>query len=139
MKDQDETTSDLLRKIPADLKQLLDKKIEIIELQLTERAALLAGKLLYKVIGACFLFLGLILMLWAGGYLLGHILDSLSAGFAILALLMILMGALLIKFHTRGMVRSVKNKIIRAVLEAEDDDSAPVKEIASDNEKRKSD
>ena len=132
MKEHDETTSDLLKKIPSDLKQLLDKRIELIELQMTERAALLAGKLLYKVIGAAILFLGLILMLWAGGYMLGQLLDNLSAGFAILALFMILIGALLIKFHTRGMIRSVKNRIIRAVLEAEEEDSA------SDNEIRKS-
>jgi uncharacterized membrane protein YqjE len=133
MKEHDETTKDLLKKIPSDLKQLLDKRIELIELQLTERAALLAGKLLYKVIGAAILFLGLILMLWAGGYLLGQLLNNLSAGFAILALLMILIGSVLIKFHTRGMIRSVKNSIIRAVLEAEEEDSA------SDNEIRKSD
>jgi hypothetical protein len=132
MKEHDETTSDLLKKIPSDLKQLLDKRIELIELQMTERAALLAGKLLYKVIGAAMLFLGLILMLWAGGYMLGQLLDNLSAGFAILALFMILIGALLIKFHTRGMIRSVKNRIIRAVLEAEEEDSTP------DNEIRKS-
>lgn len=132
MKEHDETTSDLLKKIPSDLKQLLDKRIELIELQMTERAALLAGKLLYKVIGAAILFLGLILMLWAGGYMLGQLLDNLSAGFAILALFMILIGALLIKFHTRGMIRSVKNRIIRAVLEAEEEDRA------SDNEIRKS-
>ncbi|MCA1801720.1 MAG: phage holin family protein [Rhodothermaceae bacterium] len=133
MKEQDETTKDLLKKIPADLKQLLDKKIEIIQLQLTERAALLAGRLLFKVIGAAMLFLGMILMLWAGGFLLGQLLDNQSAGFAILALFMIMIGAVLIKFHTRGMIRSVKNKIIRAVLEAEEDDSKP------DNEIRKSD
>lgn len=129
MKDQDETTRDLLKKIPTDLKQLLDKRIELIELQLTERAALLAGKLLYKVIGASFVFLGLILMLWAGGYLLGQLLNNLSAGFALLAVLMILIGAFMMKFHTRSMIRSVKNRIIRAVLEAEDDDSTPDNEL----------
>ncbi|MFU8861172.1 MAG: phage holin family protein [Cyclonatronaceae bacterium] len=133
MKVQDETTREQLRKIPSDLKQLLDKKIELIELQLTERAALVAGKLLYKVIGASFLFLGLILLLWAGGYFLGQILDNLSAGFAILALIMIIIGTGLSRFHTRGMVRSAKNRIIRAILEAEDDGNIPA------NQNRKSD
>jgi CHASE3 domain sensor protein len=129
MKEQDESTKDLLKRIPVELKQLIEKRIELIELQVTERAALFAGKLIYKVIGATILFLGLVLMLWAGGYLLGQLLNNLSAGFAVLALFMILLGAVLIKFHTRGMVRSVKNKIIRSVLEAKEDDSASVNEI----------
>jgi uncharacterized membrane protein YqjE len=117
MKEQDENTRDLLRSIPSDLKLLLDKRIELIELQLTERFAHLAGKLLFKIIGAALIFLGLFLLALASGYLIGQLLDNTSAGFAIAALAIILIGGLIFKFHTQKMVRLVKNHIIRAALE----------------------
>jgi hypothetical protein len=122
---QDESIKELLKKIPTDVRQLIELKIEILQLQFTERFALIAGKLLYKVIGALLLYLGLILLLWAGGFFLGQVLNNLSAGFAILALFIILVGFILFKYPTNGMIRSAKNKIIKSALESDEDEKSP--------------
>jgi hypothetical protein len=117
MKDHDESTTDLLRKIPEDLKQLVSKRIELIELQITEKAASVASRLFYKVAGALFLYLALALLLWAGGFYLGQLLNNVSAGFAVMGLIVAFIGIILFKYHTKGMVRIAKNMIVRAILD----------------------
>jgi len=83
--------------LAADLRQYVEKRIELKTLELQEKGSVVAAAALSNVLGMVLLLVGVFFLLVAAGIGLGYLLDNMMAGFAVLSLILIIAGTYIYK------------------------------------------
>ena len=117
----------IFRKLKADLSAYVELKVELLKLTAYERTGKLVSVLSYGLILLFLAFIAILFIFLALGFFLGDILDNVAGGFAIVALLYMILFAIII-FNKNKISEAIVNEIISVLTAIED------KKKESDNE-----
>ena len=112
-------TEQIFKKLKEDVSTYVELKVELLKLTAYERTGELVSVLSYGLILLFLAFFAVLFIFLALGFFLGDLLDNVAGGFAIVALLYMVVLALIV-FNKDKIRLSVINEII-AVLTAADD------------------
>ena len=112
-------TEQIFKKLKEDVSTYVELKVELLKLTAYERTGELASVLSYGLILLFLAFFAVLFIFLALGFFLGDLLDNVAGGFAIVALLYMVLFAIIV-FNKDKIRLSVINEII-AVLTAADD------------------
>jgi len=105
-----------LKKLPAEFKALVEKRIELFALEMGERISGLIAHAMYRVTGILFLSVGLILILFAASKLVGDLIGNEGLGFILVALPVIIMGIMFFLRRPRSMVIATRDKMLHQFM-----------------------
>lgn len=111
-----DSLSGRLKKLPGELKALLEKRIELFSLEMGERISGLIAHAMYRLAGMVFLALGLILILFGASSFLGNLLESQSLGYIIVSAPMIILGIMFFFRRPRSMVVSTRDRMLQQFM-----------------------
>lgn len=110
-----------LKGISADLKRYIEKRIELLTLNIGEHISRWIAQSVQKVMGVLLLITALGFLLFALAIYLGEVLGSRSLGYVIVALPMIVAGCMFYYLKPRAMTERLQNlfesELIRAIEE----------------------
>lgn len=112
-------TEQIFKKLKEDVFTYVELKVELLKLTAYERTGELVSVLSYGLILLFLAFFAVLFIFLALGFFLGDLLDNVAGGFAIVALLYMVLFAIIV-FNKDKIRLSVINEII-AVLTAADD------------------
>ena len=112
-------TEQIFKKLKEDVSTYVELKVELLKLTAYERTGELVSVLSYGLILLFLAFFAVLFIFLALGFFLGDLLDNVAEGFAIVALLYMVLFAIIV-FNKDKIRLSVINEII-AVLTAADD------------------
>ncbi|MEX0772484.1 MAG: phage holin family protein [Balneolales bacterium] len=107
----DQTLAERLRKIPGEIKLLVEKRAELLALNISELITDTITKMVYKIAGGFLMLIGLIFLLHTLALFIGELLESFPLGYLIVAMVVILVGLLLYSLSPPGMVKGTKQKM----------------------------
>ncbi|MEX2640431.1 MAG: phage holin family protein [Balneolales bacterium] len=117
----DQNIIERLRKIPGEVKMLVEKRVELLALNVSDKVTDAITKTAYKIAGGLLMLIGFIFLLHTLSLFLGELLESAPLGYLIVAMVVILTGLLLYSLNPGGMVKNTKNKIREPLDEAIED------------------
>ena len=117
----------IFQKLKEDLSAYVELKVELLKLTAYERTGKLVSVLSYGLILLFLAFFAILFIFLALGFFLGDILDNVAGGFAIVALLYMILFAIII-FNKNKISEVIVNEIISVLTAIED------KKKESDNE-----
>ena len=117
----------IFRKLKEDLSAYVELKVELLKLTAYERTGKLVSVLSYGLILLFLAFFAILFIFLTRGFFLGDILDNVAGGFAIVALLYMILFAIII-FNKNKISEAIVNEIISVLTAIED------KKKESDNE-----
>jgi len=117
----------IFRKLKEDLSAYVELKVELLKLTAYERTGKLVSVLSYGLILLFLAFFAILFIFLTLGFFLGDILDNVAGGFAIVALLYMILFAIII-FNKNKISEAIVNEIISVLTAIED------KKKESDNE-----
>ena len=117
----------IFRKLKEDLSAYVELKVELLKLTAYERTGKLVSVLSYGLILLFLAFFAILFIFLTLGFFLGDILDNVAGGFAIVALLYMILFAIII-FNKNKISEVIVNEIISVLTAIED------KKKESDNE-----
>ena len=117
----------IFRKLKEDLSAYVELKVELLKLTAYERTGKLVSVLSYGLILLFLAFFAILFILLALGFFLDEILENVAGGFAIVALLYMILFAIII-FNKNKISEAIVNEIISVLTAIED------KKKESDNE-----
>ncbi|MFO8029931.1 MAG: phage holin family protein [Cyclonatronaceae bacterium] len=131
-----DSLSSRLKKLPGELKALMEKRIELFSLEMGEHISGLIAHAMYRLAGIVFLALGLILILFGLSSLIGGFLESQSLGYIVVSAPMIILGLMFFFRRPRSMVVSTQGRMLQQFMsdltvqmsrfESEDGTESPV-------------
>ena len=107
----DPTITERLRKLPTEIKLLVEKRAELLFLNLSDRLTDAINKAVYKIIGLFLILLGVIFLLHTLALFIGELLDNEVLGYLIISVTVILIGLLLYFLKPGGLVKGTKAKM----------------------------
>ena len=120
-------TEQIFKKLKEDVSTYVELKVELLKLTAYERTGKLVSVLSYGLILLFLAFFAILFIFLALGFFLGDILDNVAGGFAIVALLYMILFAIII-FNKNKISEVIVNEIISVLTAIED------KKKESDNE-----
>ena len=120
-------TEQIFKKLKEDVSTYVELKVELLKLTAYERTGKLVSVLSYGLILLFLAFFAILFIFLALGFFLGDILDNVAGGFAIVALLYMILFAIII-FNKNKISEAIVNEIISVLTAIED------KKKESDNE-----
>ena len=109
---QEDIIAGRVKQISADLKQYVEKRMELFAIQLGEQLSGILAESIQKLSGVIFLLGGVILALIALALWLGELLESNSLGFLIVSLPLLLIGLLFSASRPRSVSRSIRKQLM---------------------------
>lgn len=107
----DQTITERLRKLPGEVKLLIEKRAELLALNISELITDTITKMIYKIAGGILMLIGLFFLLHTLAIFLGELLESMPLGYLIVSMTVILVGLLLYSLNPKGIVKGTKEKI----------------------------
>ena len=109
----------IFRKLKEDLSAYVELKVELLKLTAYERTGKLVSVLSYGLILLFLAFFAILFIFLTLGFFLGDILDNVAGGFAIVALLYMILFAIII-FNKNKISEVIVNEIISVLTAIED-------------------
>lgn len=100
-----------LASLPSDLRLILEKRLELLGLQVAERIAGIIAWSVFFMAGIVLVSLAVVLLLFAASRLVGELLDSQWLGYLVIGLPVFLFGFLFLSGRPRWLVRAVRNRM----------------------------
>lgn len=126
--------------ITADLKTYIEKRVELILLNIGEQISAWMAASLYRVTGALVLLIGILFLLVALAIFLGDVMDSEPLGYIAVAVPLMIIGLLFLYLKPKHMIRKMEeqfeSEVIKAVSRVETDRQHKLRQ---NSEKKKTD
>jgi hypothetical protein len=100
-----------------DIHEYIEKRIQLITLVIAEQISLIVANSFQRLLGMLFLSGALCFLMFALAIYLGDLLDSLSAGFAIVSIPLLICGLLFFNKKSKKITEKIQAEIIGKVLE----------------------
>lgn len=107
-----------LERLRTDLQRYVEKRIELLALDLTEPVSLVVAKILQLTLGLLIVLTGFILVLVAAGYALAGLLDSTELGFLAVGLPVLLAGLVVALRTPKWLLTLIQGAFMRSILDA---------------------
>lgn len=121
MPQEKDPLTDRLKTLQQDVRQLVEKKIELFLIEVGERFSNFVGKSASKLVTIVFMFLATIFLLIALGFFLGTLLDSNALGFALVATLLFVLALAVYVLGPNLIGANVSKSITEQLLEEKAD------------------
>lgn len=109
--------SQRIKQVSNELKGYVETRIELLILNLSDKATLWLGDLIQHTFNLVILGTGLLFGLIALGFYLGELLNSMPAGFGIIGATLFLVGLLLLLAKPKNISRKIQNIIMEDVID----------------------
>lgn len=107
-----------LKTISNDIKRYVEKRVELLLLDVSEHSTRMLAESVQKVTGALFLLGGLIFLLVALARYLGELLGSISLGYVIVAVPVFIIGIFLVNLKPKAMLERIQQQFMKEVMRA---------------------
>lgn len=111
----DPGSRDNLKDVAQEIKNYIEKRVEIYSLEFQERGASVLAAIIGDIAGLALIGLAVLFVLTAGGIGLGYLLDNMALGFALLSLILFLLGFYVFKYKRNKFKTMLKQKIINFI------------------------
>ncbi len=129
-KEPRDSLEDSIRKLPRDIRLYIEKRVELLFMELSGEFSSLISQSVYKAVGAIFLSLALILLLFSLSLYLGDILNNQSLGYLVTSLPILIIGLLFVSLRPKFILKRMRKQIYTAMLKS-------ISNISGDNTKDK--
>lgn len=110
--------SELLSALKMEIKEWVEIRLKLLQLQVFEKTAVVGSFLIYGIIIINLLLFALLFAFVALGFLLGKWINSVAGGFAIVSFLYLLILVLMLIFHKR-IFTGLQNSLLRELNKPE--------------------
>jgi hypothetical protein len=124
---EDQRNGTTKKSMTAEVRQYVEKRFELFSLTIAEQVSRIFAESFQKVLGLFILSFAIFFFWFAIGFWVGELIGSISAGFAISAVPLFLVGLFLLKKTSRSITEKVQSQLISKVLDEFDSDSEPEK------------
>lgn len=124
---EDQKNGTTKKSMTAEVRQYVEKRFELFSLTIAEQVSRIFAESFQKVLGLFILSFAIFFFWFAIGFWVGELIGSISAGFAISAVPLFLVGLFLLKKTSRSITEKVQSQLISKVLDEFDSDSEPEK------------
>ncbi|MDI6402195.1 phage holin family protein [Balneolaceae bacterium ANBcel3] len=105
-----------IKKLPGEIKSLLEKRMELFAIEVGERITGLITNAIYRMAGIIGLSLGMILVLFAAAKLVGELVGSEALGFVLVATPILILGGMFFLKKPESMVRATRDRMLTQFL-----------------------
>lgn len=126
-----------IRQIPADMRGYVEKRIELVSIEIGEKVGNILAKSASAVATALFVFMAFLFFLIASGFFLGDILNSYAAGFLIVSVLLFILALLVYLLAPEAIEDKVRERVSREFLGGitpQQNDSSPDNQTESEHD-----
>ncbi|MEX0684907.1 MAG: phage holin family protein [Balneolales bacterium] len=107
----DPTLTERLKKLPVEIKLLVEKRAELLALNVSDMVTSTITKMIYKIAGGLIMFIGLIFLLHTLSLFIGQLLENIVLGYLIVSAVIILIGLVIFSLNPNKMVKKTKQKM----------------------------
>jgi len=107
-----DAVQDAVKRLPGELRLILEKRLELLALDLGEGVSLMFSRLFFAIIGAIFLGLAILLGMFSLALLLADLLENEALGYLLTALPVLFLGVLFINRRPKGLYKAIQNRFL---------------------------
>ncbi|WP_234572100.1 phage holin family protein [Rhodohalobacter sp. 614A] len=104
-------------KITSDIREYVEKRVQLLTLTITEQVARIMAESFQKVLGMFILSFALFFLWFAVGFLIAELIGSFSAGFAIASLPLFVVGFIFLKSKSKSITEKVQAQLMASILD----------------------
>lgn len=127
MSEEEQKKGNTKKNMTAEVRQYVEKRLELFSLTIAEQVSRILAESFQQVLGLFVLSFALFFFWFAIGFWVGELIDSISAGFAISAIPLFLIGYILMKGHSKSITEKVQAQLISKVIDDITNDHEPEK------------
>jgi len=127
MSEEDQKNGYNRKKITSEVRQYIEKRFELFSLTIAEQVSRILAESFQQVLGLFILSFALFFLWFAVGFWVGELIGSISAGFAISAIPLFLIGYILMKGRSKSITEKVQAQLISKVIDDLNNDHEPEK------------
>lgn len=105
------------RTIKDDVRQYIEKRIQLLTLNITEQVSLVLAESFQRMLGMFILSFALFFFWFAVGFFLGELIGNMSAGFAIASIPLFIIGFVLMNRKSKRVTEKVQAQLMGKVLD----------------------
>lgn len=106
-----------VRRLPGEIRQVLEKRLEIMALDISEGVSVIFSRILFVIFGGISIGIASLFLLMSLSYYLGNLLDNIALGYAITAIPLLLFGLFLFYERPKSMYKKVKIWLLHQFIE----------------------
>lgn len=125
MSEEERKNGNIKKNITAEVRQYVEKRLELFSLTIAEQVSKILAESFQQVLGMFILSFALFFFWFAIGFWVGELIGSISAGFAISAIPLFLVGYILMKGHSKKISEKVQAQLISKVIDDLHSDHEP--------------
>jgi len=119
----DYNLSELLSALKADIKEWVEIRLKLLQLQVFEKTAVVGSFLIYGIIIINLLFFAFLFAFFALGFLIGKWINSVAGGFAVISLFYLLILVLMLVFH-KSIFTGLQNLFLKSLNPEQENESS---------------
>lgn len=127
MTQADQKNGSTKKSMTSEMRQYVEKRLELFSLTIAEQVSRIMAESFQQVLGLFILSFALFFFWFAVGFWVGELVGSISAGFAISALPLFLVGYVLVKGSSKRITEKVQAQLISKVIDDLNSDQEPEK------------
>lgn len=105
-----------LQRLPAEIRRLVEKRVELMGLELAEQFSGIFAAIFYRFQGMAILGAGFLLLVFALAFYLGGLMGSTSLGFVIASVPVLLAGIVFMLMRPKSWVRKARERIFNMMM-----------------------
>ncbi len=109
-----------IKQITNELKEYVETRIELLLLNVSDKASLWVGKLVQQLFGYTILGTGLLFLMLALSFYLGELLNNTALGFCLVGGFVFLIGLILVLSQPKNLSRKIQAQIMHDIIDALD-------------------
>lgn len=118
MEDHDrELMQDAVKRLPGELRMMLEKRLELMALDISEGMSVVVSRILFVIFGGMVLSIALLFLLMSLSYFLGQLLGNIALGYMVTAIPLFIIGILLFNKKPRSVYVSTKTWILNQFID----------------------
>lgn len=119
---EDQKNGSTKKSMTGEVRQYVEKRLELFSLTIAEQVSRILAESFQKLLGLFILSFAIFFFWFAIGFWVGELVGSISAGFAISAVPLFLVGFFLLKKTSRRITEKVQSELISKVIDEFDSD-----------------
>ena len=103
---------DAVKRLPTELRLILEKRLELLALDLGEGVSVMFSKLFFAILGMIFLGLAVLLAMFSLALYLSDLLDNEALGYVLASLPLLVLGVLLVNKRPKSLYIAIQNRFL---------------------------
>ncbi len=108
---------DAVKRLPSELRLILEKRLELLALDVGEGVSLMFSKLFFAILGVLFLGLAVLLGMFSLALYLSAVLDNEALGYLLTSIPLLFLGILLVFKRPKLLYIAIQNRILKQFVD----------------------